>query len=599
MMQSLLVWRRYAACLLVASLFLSACDDEGDDDTDPTTPDGMAADATPDAIPDAIPDATEDASVDAMAPDGAMPDETIAALIAAVDLTRYSDDLEFIARGPRPSPDGENWQAAQDRCAEVFLGAGLEVVRQPFHGGGVNVIGVLPGMTRPDEQLVIGAHYDTVGSCNGADDNASGVAGVLEAARVLGGRRFERTLVFACFDAEEYGLLGSADYATGARERGDDVRGMISLEMIGYADATPGSQAVPDGLAVAFPQVDAAFAARERRGDFLFGVGDDDPMMMGHLRAAAEVTGLPLIDLALSAPLRASPQAADFQRSDHASFWSAGYPAIMLTDTAEFRNQRYHCDLGDDDIDAIDFDFAIAVTRTVVGALAAAAVPAEGAPAVGREVEAAPARGAPMLVCDPVAGTCEGGERCTVVVAATTALACVPPSDAPLGIDAPCMRDAAGRDTCAPGLLCSLTGRSLAQGRRCRPLCLSAADCEAGQICPWIGAEAGNCIEPCDPFADECLDGTTCGIGASNDFRSDAPRCVPTGPVGEGGDCSQADCQPGLLCTTLSLRYGFGCLARCDLDAPVCSAGRTCRQIGETGLPDNLGLCLPSDRLVD
>lgn len=597
-MRSLLVWRRYAACLLVAGLFLSACDDEGDDDTDPTSLDGMAADGmAADAMPDAItPDAI---TPDAMAPDGAMPDDAIAALIAAVDLTRYSDDLEFIARGPRPSPDGENWQAAQDRCAEVFLGAGLEVVRQPFDGGGVNVIGVLPGMTRPDEQLVIGAHYDSVGSCNGADDNASGVAGVLEAARVLGGRRFERTLVFVCFDAEEYGNFGSTDYATRARERGDDVRGMISLEMIGYTDATPGSQRLPQGFELAFAQVDAAIAARERRGDFIFAAGDDDPMMMGHLRAVAEDTGLPLIDLALSAALRASPLTEDLKRSDHGSFWAAGYPAIMLTDTAENRNTRYHCELGDDDIDSINFDFAITTTRTVVGALAAAAVPAEGARAVGREVEPEPARGGPMLVCDPVAGTCEGGERCTIVVAANTALACVPPTDAPLGIDEPCVRDAAGRDPCAPGLFCTLTGRSLAQGRRCRPLCLSAADCDDGQVCPWVGAEAGNCIESCDPFADECLDGTTCGYGIENDGRSYSMRCTPTGPAGEGGDCSRDDCQPGLLCTSLGRRHGLGCLARCDLDAPVCSAGRTCRQVGERGLPANLGLCLPSDRLVD
>lgn len=574
-------------------LLSSGCDDESE-----AAPDGALPDATADATEvDAIEtDATEP---DAMAPDGAMPVDDIAALIAAADLTRYSEELEFISRGPRPSPDGAHWQATQDRCADAFLAAGLEVTRQPFPGGGVNVIGVLPGTTRPDEQIITGAHYDSVWDCVGADDNASGVAGLIETARVLATRRYERTLVFICFDAEEVGLDGSTDYARRARERGDDIKGVVVFEMIGYRDLTPGSQSLPQGIGGIFPAPVAEIEAREHRGDFIVSIGDDDPAMIGHLQAAAAITGLPIVGFPVPRVLRDNDPTDVLSRSDHAPFWRAGYPALMLTDTAELRNPRYHCGLGDDDIDSVDVEFALMTTATVIGGLAAAAVPAAGAPAVGRVVEPAPIQEL-TRTCDAPAGTCDDGQRCALVIDANPRLNCLPPPAAPLDIDAPCMRDAMGRDDCAPGLFCTLTGRPNGAERRCRPLCFSADDCAAGQVCPWLGYEVSNCIDACDPFADDCPQGTRCGISTDNDGRRSAFNCQNAGPLGEGGDCTQSRCARGLVCAaSLALPDALGCVAHCDLDAPACAAGRTCRRYRDRGIPENYGLCLPTDMILD
>lgn len=582
---------------LMGMPLVSGCDDDTEDVAD------LAFEPFDDGVdlPDEGDDVDEgeapDEGVEAdegVEPDGGTPlPDAISALTDQVELTRYSEDLELLSRAPRPvgSP---GWQAAQDRCAEVFLAAGLEVTRQPLFAGGVNVIGVLPGTTTPGEQIVLGAHHDTVHDCAGADDNASGVAGVLEAARVLGTRRYARTLVFVCFDDEEAGLVGSIDYAGRARMEGDTIVGMIALEMIGYTDDTPGSQMAPEGLQFVVPDFAAAIDARERRGDFIAAIGDDDPLMLGHLRTAAAAIELPLLGAQLGQALRDSPLTIDFKRSDHAPFWANGYPGIMLTDTANFRNPGYHCTIGDDDIASLDLDFAVGVTTAVVGAAALAAEPAEGEPLEGRTVDPAPT-GPDPLVCDPVSGACDDGQRCALRSNEGLTLGCVAPPADGLALDAPCERDAEGGDTCAPGLFCTLTGRAPGSQRRCRPLCRSASDCAMGEACPDFGVGVGNCIEGCDPFDDGCPDGMGCAVGSDSSGRGASFFCRIAGPAGEGEPCGDG-CRAGLVCTGLPTSpAGSGCFRPCRVSDPQCEAGRVCRRIYEAGVDEDIGLCLPAD----
>jgi Zn-dependent M28 family amino/carboxypeptidase len=97
---------------------------------------------------------------------------------------------------------------------------------------------VIPGAARPEEIILVGAHYDTVEGSPGADDNATGVAGVLELARLLRGARLAITVKLVAFVNEEppfffFGEMGSKVYAEAARRRGDDIRLMLSLEMLG------------------------------------------------------------------------------------------------------------------------------------------------------------------------------------------------------------------------------------------------------------------------------------------------------------------------------------------------------------------------------
>lgn len=297
----------------------------------------------------------------------------------AVEANRYRADLELIA-SPRP-PGSAHWQATQDRCAGALAAAGLTVTRQSYPGG-VNVIGRLDGTSAPDEIVLVGAHYDGVPGCPGADDNASGVAGVLEVARALAGRTYRRTLLVACWDQEETGLRGSRAFAdtfvetfagrpAGTRRPGARLVGHFNFEMIAFASSAPRSQAIAPGFAQLFPAQVAAIEANERRGDFIAVVADAASSRAAALFGAhAARLGLPFQRLDVPDVLRTSPLLGDLRRSDHASFWDRGLPGIMLTDSADFRNANYHCQGGSDTVATLDLGFAVKVVKATAAAVA-------------------------------------------------------------------------------------------------------------------------------------------------------------------------------------------------------------------------------------
>ncbi|HEY4058333.1 MAG TPA: M28 family peptidase, partial [Kofleriaceae bacterium] len=148
-----------------------------------------------------------------------------------VDSSRYGADLAGIT-GDRTHGNA-HWMETQDRCAQRFEELGYTVERYAY-ATGVDVVGVLPGTTTPDERVYISAHYDTVTMCSGADDNGTGIAGVLEAARLLAMTPHKRTLVVGCWDEEERGLIGSKAYVTRAKSANEKIVGSFVFEMIGY-----------------------------------------------------------------------------------------------------------------------------------------------------------------------------------------------------------------------------------------------------------------------------------------------------------------------------------------------------------------------------
>ena len=235
---------------LALCLTLTACDDGGAEvgAADASPP---AADASPttDAATAPAPDGAP--TPDAAPPDMGAPDPMALALALArqVDRDRVETNLGFIAQ-PRAT-DTAHWQAVQDRCAAVFTEAGLEVERHAY-GTGTNVLGRRTGTSRPEEVVLIGAHYDSVPNCPGADDNGTGVAGVFEAARLLGATDHARTLLLACWDEEERGLVGSRAYVRRAREQGVRFVAHFNLESIGLYDERPGSQLLPNGFEFVF-----------------------------------------------------------------------------------------------------------------------------------------------------------------------------------------------------------------------------------------------------------------------------------------------------------------------------------------------------------
>ena len=209
---------------------------------------------------------------------------------------------------------------------------------------------------------MVGAHYDTAWGTPGADDNGSGVAGLLELAGLLDVHEFKRTVRLVAFVNEEpphfhNESMGSLRYARRCEERKENIVAMIALEMLGFYVDETGVQGYPPPLQHAYPET----------GDFIgfvgdFGSGGLVRKAIGHYRESTDFPSEGLVGPAWI-------NGVDF--SDHWSFWQAGYPAIMVTDTAFFRNEHYHKPT--DTPDRLDYDRmarVIAGLARVVAALA-------------------------------------------------------------------------------------------------------------------------------------------------------------------------------------------------------------------------------------
>lgn len=209
------------------------------------------------------------------------------------------------------------------------------------------------GKERRNEILLVGAHYDSVWLSPGADDNASGVAVLLEIARALEGERQQRTIRFVAFTNEEWPFfarkhMGSRINAENAVDRNEDIIGMISLEMLGYYSSEAGSQRYPKPLNYFYPDT----------GNFIAFVSNFSSRNFLHqaISEFREVGNFP--SEGLIAPQFLVP---DIRRSDNSAFWSHGFPAFMITDTANYRNRRYH--RSTDRIDTLDYESMARVTR--------------------------------------------------------------------------------------------------------------------------------------------------------------------------------------------------------------------------------------------
>lgn len=260
--------------------------------------------------------------------------------------------------GERSIATPDNLQASADYIESQFLALGYEVYRQPFVYRDIlmyNLVVELPGSEDSDEILVLGAHYDTVIGCPGADDNGTGIAGLLELARLLKGKNLKRTIRFAAFANEENNgdgptEMGSYHYARECSEAGDNIVGMISLEMLGCYSEVEGSQKYPFPFNLFYPRKGCfiGFVGNTQSGDFVRDV-------IGTFRASTKFP---------SEGVAAPEKFKDIARSDHWAFWQFNYPALMMTDTSNFRYEHLH--LATDSVDKVDFD---KMARVVAGIL--------------------------------------------------------------------------------------------------------------------------------------------------------------------------------------------------------------------------------------
>jgi hypothetical protein len=257
-------------------------------------------------------------------------------------------------------------EAAGQFIHDTFSSLGLDDVRfEPFtFSGGYasrNVIAEITGRSDPGDMIIICGHYDSISPsatrqtlAPGADDNASGTAAVIEAARILASFPLDFTVRFIAFSAEEWGLWGSRDHAARARAAGERIIGVINLDMIAYADA------MPEDLEVIVNGPSEWLADR----------------LIASAALYADLTARKTVD-------------ASFVYSDHSPFWDNGYQALLAIEDNPLRNPYYHQTT--DTIDTLNFEFFTDSTRASLALLAELAQPVrEGYPPTPAGLTASP-----------------------------------------------------------------------------------------------------------------------------------------------------------------------------------------------------------------
>jgi hypothetical protein len=259
--------------------------------------------------------------------------------VSQANYTHYLDEVLYTGLGDNRG-FGPEHDLARTKIHSEFESFGLETSLDPFYYSGgtyYNVVGVHSGSDRPDDIYVVGAHYDSVNN-PGADDNASGTAAVMEAARVLSQYEFEATLVFIAFDREEQGMRGSNAYV--AEHVTDNILGMVSMDMVAYSASGRFKRARVYGR-----QTSAALKQSLVEAVSLYG------------------NGISAVD------------SGSLSQSDHDPFERAGFQACLFIEYDVWDNPCLHrmCDSVDTP-DYIDYEFATNMTRSAVGFLATSAV---------------------------------------------------------------------------------------------------------------------------------------------------------------------------------------------------------------------------------
>jgi hypothetical protein len=271
--------------------------------------------------------------------------------VSGADPARLEAHVRALAEtfAPRDHEHPENLEKVAAYVQREFAQAGGRVAEQPFQAGGQTYQNVIASWgPEGGERVVVGAHYDAAGPYPGADDNASGVAGLLELAHLLGAGAsptLRVDLVAFCLEEPPYfatDRMGSAVHAASLKREGVRVRAMLCMEMIGYFTDVPNSQQFPiPAMKPFYPSV----------GNFITVAGrPDDAELTRRVKAVMREAGGDALPVhSVTAP--ASLQGLDF--SDHRNYWAAGYPAVMITDSAFFRNPHYHT--REDTPDTLDY----------------------------------------------------------------------------------------------------------------------------------------------------------------------------------------------------------------------------------------------------
>jgi len=287
-------------------------------------------------------------------------DARIAEMVGQVSSARILDSIANLQSFQTRYASTSNCEASGTSIYDYFRLYGLQTEADYFTFSAANyttsnIVATLAGQVSPNRVVIVCAHYDSYSNqaktaAPGADDNASGTAAVMEIARILSGYRFDFTIKFIAFSAEEWGLYGSRRYAQAARQRGEDILGVVNLDMIGYADR------LPEDLDL---------------------IVNDRSDWLGNKYVAAANLYAPL---AILKSINASVTG-----SDHSPFWDQGYSALLGIEDIPLKNPHYHKPT--DTADTLNLEFATAVTRASLAAVAELAQPVNPvAPPTGIQV---------------------------------------------------------------------------------------------------------------------------------------------------------------------------------------------------------------------
>lgn len=291
----------------------------------------------------------------------------IAEVIGRIDQVRLRNHVTSLTEsGARPASDVQATRHVVNYIKAQLVGYGYQpyeespdtaVEPNQSNTGFVNIIAEQSGSDTPAGILELGSHYDTVSTSPGADDNASGVAAVLEIARVLSQTIIKPTIRFCFFAMEEDGRDGSRYHVQQIQNRDEDLDGAIILEMIGYATEEPDTQRTPARIPWLF--------SPPTTGNFVAVVGNLRSGRLGNRFESALATYVPT--LPYFSANRVGGFFRDALRSDHKPYWDSGYRAIMLTDTANFRNPHYH--RPSDTADTLNYGFLQHITQAITAML--------------------------------------------------------------------------------------------------------------------------------------------------------------------------------------------------------------------------------------
>lgn len=302
-------------------------------------------------------------------------DVDIQDVVNHVSSSRILSDLNFI-EGVRHRDLGvAHLEETKDYIENRFETSGLYAYRQEFiyyywgrQYNAANIIGRYPGHLDEGKTFIIDAHFDSAGETPGADDNGSGVVGVLESMEVLSNYNFAHSLKFIGFDLEEEEMEGSEIYVQEGIESYEQIEGAFNLEMIGYYLDEPYTQTIPSHWAGLFPDFYDDLVENEFRGNFIFNLSNINSDLLRNAYNTWGPVFVPELKILTFADEGNGSRAGDIRRSDNKNFWDYGYRAALLTDGANYRNPNYH--QPSDLVSTLDISFITNVIKALVASVA-------------------------------------------------------------------------------------------------------------------------------------------------------------------------------------------------------------------------------------